>query len=405
MSHGDRYYVAPHGSRWAVYDLATDQPVGKPHDTRQTAERSAARRNPKREPMSLFAQPGSKPPGAPIPPGVLRGPADADHYRVKVGRFGDRWYADPLPACALAPGTDSTFPSVTTVKKASGSDWTFVGLKRVNVALETDPKALDGLDFATRGDRLRSINKLGLSAAAERGTNVHSMLETALRGGDWAALVKQGEPGYEYTRAVGAFLDREQPELIAAELVCIHRDLNGVGYGGASDGIVGLKVQGGVYAVDWKSRGEDSEHGAYPEEGAQLGAYAGAQYMIAEGAAGPERQRLPRVDGGLIVSIKPDGYRCYPIDLAKGFAHFAALHSWWVARRAERDCVGRPWAPRADKPAPASDTPRLDIATQVPFASSTDELMALYKQAVDLGVWTDDIRALFSQRKAELTAA
>lgn len=350
---------------------------------------------------STFSQPGSKPPGAPIPPGVLRGPADADHYRVKVGRYGDRWYADPLPACDIAPATDAAWPSVTTVKKASGSDWTFVGLKRVNVALEADAKALDGLDFAARGDRLRAINKLGLSKAAERGTAVHTVLETALRGGDWTGLLRQGDPGYDYLPAIGAFLDREQPELVAAELVCIHRDLNGVGYGGASDGIVRLKVQGGTYAVDWKSRGEDSEHGAYAEEGAQLGGYTGAQYMIAETATGPARQRLPQVDGGLIVSIKPDGYRCYPIDLAKGFEHFTALHSWWVARRSEKDSIGKPWAPRGAAPA-AVETPRLDIVAQVAFASSHDDLLRLHKAAVDSGVWTDDVKALFSQRKAEL---
>jgi hypothetical protein len=37
---------------------------------------------------------------------ILKGPADADHFRVKVGRYGDRWYTDPLPACGIAPASD-----------------------------------------------------------------------------------------------------------------------------------------------------------------------------------------------------------------------------------------------------------------------------------------------------------
>ena len=53
---------------------------------------------------------------------LLQGPADADHYRVKVGRYNERWYQD---------GDNGPYPSISTVKKASGSDWTFVALKRV----------------------------------------------------------------------------------------------------------------------------------------------------------------------------------------------------------------------------------------------------------------------------------
>jgi len=28
----------------------------------------------------------------------MRGPAHAENYRIKVGRYKDRWYRDPLPA-------------------------------------------------------------------------------------------------------------------------------------------------------------------------------------------------------------------------------------------------------------------------------------------------------------------
>ena len=68
---------------------------------------------------------------------TLLGPADADHFRVQVGRFGVRHYVDPLPGCDIAPAWDGDVPAISTVKKASGSDWSFVALQRVAIALET----------------------------------------------------------------------------------------------------------------------------------------------------------------------------------------------------------------------------------------------------------------------------
>jgi hypothetical protein len=282
---------------------------------------------------------------------VLLGPADADHFRVKIGRYGDRWYADPLPACDIAPATDEAWPSISTVKKGSGSDWSFVALQRVAKALEADPARLANLDYGGRYDALKSINQRGLEAAAQRGTNVHLRCEAKLRGYP-GILIPDGAPGTNYFSAVDAFFDQYQPELVVAEYVTVHRTLNGVGYGGTPDAIV--RIDGGLYAIDWKSRGEDSSHGAYPEEGAQIAAGAFAEYMIVEGDHGPERRRLPKLDGGLVVSIKPDGCRVYPVDLDKAWEHYQNMHAWWVARRSERDSIGKPWAPKKSKTVAAS---------------------------------------------------
>ena len=276
---------------------------------------------------------------------ILRGPTDPDHFRVAVGRYGDRWYHDPLPADDLHPTTTAAWPSVSTCKKASGSDWSFVALKRVNAALDERPNRFDGMNADERYEALKAINKLGLSSAASRGTNVHLMAEARLYGR--TALIGNTSPGVEYRAAVDSFFDTYQPELVAAEFVCIHRDLNGFGYGGTCD--AALRIDGKTYIVDWKSRGDDSQHGAYPEEAAQIAAYARSQYIIAEGANGAERRPVPAFDGGLIVSIKPDGCRVYPIDLEAAFDHWASLHAWWVARREERAAIGRTWA--ANKPA------------------------------------------------------
>lgn len=302
--------------------------------------------------MIAVTDPFSRPRVA-IPDTVeLRGPADADHFRVKVGRYGDRWYTDPLDGDHIAPASDATFPSVSTCKKASGSDWSFVALKRVATAMDTEKYAkLAQWPWGDRYEALKAINKLGLNGAAHRGTNVHLMAEARLYGRP--DVVGQGDPGWEYRGAVDQFFDQYQPTLVAAEFVCIHRTLNGAGYGGTSDAII--EIDGKRYLVDWKSRGVDSEHGGYPEEAAQIAGYAGADYIIVESAMGPQRQHVPHLDGGLIVSIKPDGCRVYPVDLDKGFAHWTALHAWWVARQAERAPVGRPLAPRKAPLDPAGE--------------------------------------------------
>jgi hypothetical protein len=332
---------------------------------------------------------------------LLRGPADADNYRVKVGRYNDRWYTDPLPACDIAPASEATYPSVSTVKKASGTDWSFVALKRVAEALRDKPDCLGGLDYLACYESLKSINKLGLERAANRGTQVHTYLERALRGQPMETAFDDPS-GQPYLDAIKAFLDAYQPEMVAAELVCINRNLNGVGYGGTGDGIVRFPTLDSTRKVDWKSRGIDSDHGAYPEEAAQLGAYSSADYYIAEG---PTRTRLPMdIDGGLIVSIKPDGVRLYPIDLDKARIQWEALHAWWVARRAEREPISRPLPPVAVKAPPAAETvDGLDpIVCALLHATTVEELTDIWQQHKT--TWTPDHTALAAERKNDLAA-
>lgn len=339
--------------------------------------------------MSIALSTSSSPPKPSPPATVLRGPADADHYRMQVGRYGDRWYVDPLPGCIIAEATEDAWPSVSSIKKASGADWSFVALKRVAQLLEERPDALSGLDYDARYEQLKAANKLGLSAAAKRGTNVHLMAESRLYG--VADPITDGMPGAEYRAAVDAFFNDHQPELLAAEFPAIHRYLNGVGYGGTSDALV--RIGGKVYLLDWKSRGEDSSHGAYPEEAAQVAAYARAEYVIVEGPNGPERQQLVKIDGGLIVSIKPDGYRVYPIDLDKGFAHWESLHAWWVARREERAAVGRQWAAgKRTAPTPAAEPAPVVVAVPPPFNADPQpvvEVEALTERAEQLAAVPD----------------
>jgi hypothetical protein len=307
---------------------------------------------------------------------ILKGPADADHYRVKVGRYGDRWYTDPLEASARWEKSDAAYPSISTVKKAAGQDWSFVSIKRIADADPDRLRQLADLPADERYDAMNSINKRGLGRAAERGTNVHLYCESRLYG-TTPPLMAEGMPGYNYLKAVDDFFDTYNPKLVAAEYPVFHRTLNGVGYGGTPDAVV--EIGGELYGIDWKTRTETSDHGAYAEEGAQIAAGAFADYMIVENADGHAvRQPLPQLAGGLIISIKPDGCRVYPIDLAAAWNHWEAMHAWWCARQNERVSIGKPWAPgkRQSDAKPAKVEP---LATVTPPPTPPDEGLELDK--------------------------
>lgn len=311
---------------------------------------------------------------------ILKGPSDADHYRIRVGRYHDRWYTDPLPTCPIAEASEWQGPSFSIVKKASGSDWSFVSLGRAADDLAARPQAYTGIARDKIYGQFTTANKTGLNVAARRGTIIHWWFEDGLAGRpfrtvtdiDLAAARIPDESrtlALTYKDAVGAFFDTYQPELVVAEVVVIDRDLNGVGYGATGD--AGVLIEGDLYAADWKSRGASSDHGAYPEEAAQVGgAFAGAQYVIVTGDDGnPVRASVPTFDAGLIVSVKPDGCRIYPVDIPKARQHWEAMHAWWCARRDERKAIGRSWpakiAPVAtdppgstvEQPAPESAPP------------------------------------------------
>jgi len=298
--------------------------------------------------MTTFADPDSAVVAGPKPPPtVMRGPEHAENYRMKVGRYKERWYRDPLPSDDIAPAVadDEVYPSVSTAKGASGKDWSYVTLKRIAHSYDLADIAAKG--FYERYERFKVINQLALTEAMRRGTNVHT----------WAECIAYGVPQYlrpdgdggAYFPIVDKLFADLQPKLVAAEFVCIHRTLNGLGYGGTSDGI--FEIDGKLYMVDWKSRGEDSDHACYPEEAGQIGAYVGAEYVIVadddpSNPHGAKRMRMPQLDGGLIVSIKPDSYEVYPVDLDKAIDHWQSMHAWWVARRSEGGALGPKWAPR-----------------------------------------------------------
>lgn len=286
----------------------------------------------------------------------LRPPADADNYRVQAGRFGDRFYTDPLPADDTwdATSDDDIYPAISTVKKATGQDWSKAMAKRLAKA-PSQLVEIGNLDSEfERKARINLLSDSGLGQASGRGTKVHAHAEAVLT--NRLPLYEMDEEVRPFIRTLDSFFAAYNPVLVAAEFVAIHRNMNAhcvvrgneyYGYGGTGDAVI--EIDGKLWLVDWKSRAEDSDHKAYPEEGAQVSAYGRAEYWIVGDDTSPngaKRIKPPELAGGLIVSIKPDSYECFPIDLDEGFSYWDDLHAWWQARRSERRSIGRKWAPR-----------------------------------------------------------
>jgi hypothetical protein len=264
----------------------------------------------------------------------LHGPAHPDTFRVKVGRYGDRHYYDPLPACDIAPACEDVWPSVTTIKRAAGKDWSWTSLERAADYLARRAKELDGLNAAEIHTRLLEVNKAGLNRAGNRGSSIHQLIEARAAGKTLLADEMVAE-AKAYIPAVDAFLDDCQPEWLLSEVVIMNR---AVGYGGTGD--AGIVIDGQRYFVDWKTRRSADKHNAYDEECWQVAAYMRGEYMIVDRDGQATRERVPEFDGGLIVSLAPEGYRLYPIYVDQAWETFQELAAF--ARGKGRTFRGKP---------------------------------------------------------------
>jgi hypothetical protein len=223
---------------------------------------------------------------------------------------------------------------VTTIKKAAGKDWSWTSLERAAGYLTTKRDELDGLNTAEIHARLLEVNKAGLTRAGNRGSSIHALIEARAAGKTLLAEEMTPEAA-DYIPAVDAFLDECQPEWLLSEVVIVNRT---VGYGGTGD--AGIVIDGRRYFVDWKTRRSADKHNAYDEECWQVAAYMMGEYMIVDRDGHAVRERVPAFDGGLIVSLAPEGYRLYPIDVEKSWESFQDLAAF--AARKGRTFHGKP---------------------------------------------------------------
>lgn len=159
----------------------------------------------------------------------------------------------------------------------------------------------------------------GERSSAQLGTDFHEIAEHVAVYGDYPPYDSELAP---YVEQFDRWLQRAQPEFLAAEMPVYHLDL---GYAGTSDGQA--KIQGVRLAFDYKTskksydRQNKPTH-PWPESGMQLSAYRYAQwavpvpprrweqmkrryYLFGE----PERDNavpVPEVDGGIVIHVTPE---------------------------------------------------------------------------------------------------
>ena len=142
----------------------------------------------------------------------------ADAYRVNVN--GQRWYADPLASCVVAPAAfDARYPSVSAVKKAAAQDWTSVTLHRLATALDDNPDMYARMDVVDIKALMTHTDKSALNAAGLRGTNVHTIIEELAAGVPLS--VNEGMPGYNYFFAADRMLAALNAEFLHLSLIHI----------------------------------------------------------------------------------------------------------------------------------------------------------------------------------------
>lgn len=281
-------------------------------------------------------------------------------HRFRTTYRRQRWYIDPLPTCELAEATDERWPSLSAVKRAwtthfskRWDDGNVYDLDPLRVAKFVDENIADlaAMPSSQRIPAMALSARLDLNAAANRGTGVHAAIE-ALMAGDEALGAKVCPPDYWAT--VQHLIADLDPTVLHAERVAINRTL---GIAGTFD--IMLATRFGSFLVDWKSRGADSSHGTYPAEAAQLGGYGGADYLIDTVDGAPKRLALPELTGGLVVSIKPDSYEAYPIDLPTAIDACGEMHAAWrlqsTGQSLARKASGKPISFANQVAAPVED--------------------------------------------------
>ena len=128
------------------------------------------------------------------------------------------------------------------------------------------------------------------------------------------------------------FREDHNPEYIETESTVFSREY---GYAGTMDAV--LSIGGKVYVVDYKTGKK-----VWPEAALQLAAYRNAEFI---GRARGREDELPPCDGGLVVHIRPDGYRVIPVDTSDAtFDTFLSALDVFRWNRVDGDTsIGRAW--------------------------------------------------------------
>ena len=146
--------------------------------------------------------------------------------------------------------------------------------------------------------------------------------------------------------------------------------------------------------IDWKTsesmyRSPKFSHGKNSQ---QLTAYSHAEIMWWDDKSESDMLKVNQ-EVGLIVMIRPEGYKVYEYDLVRAWPQFErAIENYHWNRNVDELTRG-----------PIRPTGLVDnLKAAGSSADSVEELHSLYQRAVHYDVWSDELRAIFTARRAHL---
>jgi hypothetical protein len=221
------------------------------------------------------------------------------------------------------------WPGVTTVTDVLDKP-ALVNWKRVQVAIAA----------LAHADRLLADRQAGNDEAAvaflmatrnegtnsrERGTRIHSALESILR----RQPVAIGQLEAAAVEGARTWLNERKVRPLEVEAMLLNETF---GFGGTCDLIA--EIDGEVWLLDWKSSKSvaDSKGKVWREMRLQLAAYARAEFSAKQ--ADPTRYPLPQIQRYGVLHVTDGGTRLFPVEVTEAdwnaFRACLFLHRWAV---------------------------------------------------------------------------
>lgn len=194
---------------------------------------------------------------------------------------------------------------------------------------------LDAMPPAQRLSVLKAARYEDKDRAANRGTQVHNLAESLVKG----ETVEAPDEIAGHVESYARFLDEFDVQPLHVEFSIASYQW---GYAGTGDLIASVRMPGTdvrrVLLMDIKT----NRSGIFGETALQLAGYRFADVLI----HGDDEQPMPEVEGCAAIHVRGDGYDLVPVD-ADEQAHKWFLYAMQVGQfvKASRDLVGPPVIP------------------------------------------------------------
>jgi hypothetical protein len=232
------------------------------------------------------------------------------------------------------PWNEDKYVSVTTaigegVPKPGLSRWFIKNMAEIAVRnrkkLAGYSRIPDGTEFL-----MDTYYKKGDNTAAKLGTLVHSLCERISLGE--SVSITNGSDEEPFIDAFYKFVDDYQPTFVETEVTMFSKEH---GYAGTADAII--EIDGKRYICDYKTG-----RAVYPEVALQVAAYRYADFI---GRPEGVEEALPKIHGGLVLHIRPEGYKAIPLDAGTDtFDTFlSALDIFRWSRIDGKHTIGEAW--------------------------------------------------------------